>query len=45
MGFNAFFAFLWDEPGAFNRAEGPIESDGGFVYEAWEASSRWSENR
>lgn len=37
MDSNAFLLSFGMKPGDFDRAEGPIESDDGFVYEAWEA--------
>ena len=37
MDSNAFLLSFGMKPGYFDRTEGPIESDDGFVYEAWEA--------
>lgn len=37
MDSNAFLLSFGMKPGDFDRTEGPIESDDGFVYEAWEA--------
>ena len=44
MDSNAFLLSFGMKPGDFDRAEGPLGSDDGFVHEAWAASSRWSEN-
>ena len=37
MDSNAFLLSFGMKPGDFDRTEGPVESDDGFVYEAWEA--------
>lgn len=37
MDSNAFLLSFGMKPGDFERTEGPIESDEGFVYEAWES--------
>ena len=37
MDSNAFLLSFGMKPGDFDRTEGPIESDDGFIYEAWEA--------
>lgn len=37
MDSNAFLLSFGMKPEDFDRTEGPIESDDGFVYEAWEA--------
>ena len=37
MDSNAFLLSFGMKPEDFERTEGPIESDEGFVYEGWEA--------
>ena len=44
MGSNAFLSSFGMKPGDFDRTEGSVESDDGFVYEAWAPSSWWPEN-
>ena len=39
MDSNAFLLSFGMKPEDFERTEGPIESDEGFVYEGWEAGN------
>ena len=39
MDSNAFLLSFGMKPEDFERTEGPIQSDEGFVYEGWEAGS------